>query len=288
MKILSVLKNCCNSVETLNLKYWKHTTKQMSLPFSKSESNLQSVSVMKLSVLMLAFIVGFVSPSVFHEDGTRWNPQSYPIVNKKVHNMQTVHLVQKRKKARGKSFENFEVTGNNESFWSSMSLLFAKTPTSAKLKYPKNKLSMVRPQWTDETDNNTGRVIVCGPEGAYFNISWRPKVIDPYKCVRIYFDIISPIYFDKGQGRVDVYLEGSSYPMYSVVRLVSCDFFQNIDPLVRCPLKKGVSIRFATQYSELYNLPVGSYTIVLNIISFNVHPPPLFVCVNFTLHIATP
>lgn len=30
-----------------------------------------------------------------------------------------------------------------------------------------------------------------GPEGAHLNITWRPKVIDPYKCVRIYFDMIS-------------------------------------------------------------------------------------------------
>lgn len=33
---------------------------------------------------------------------------------------------------------------------------------NAKLKYPKNKLSLVGPQLSDEADNNTGTVIVCG------------------------------------------------------------------------------------------------------------------------------
>eukprot|EP00105_Crassostrea_gigas_P027385 XP_011448700.1 PREDICTED: uncharacterized protein LOC105343154 [Crassostrea gigas] len=157
---------------------------------------------------------------------------------------------------------------------------------NAKLKYPKNKLSLVGPQLSDEADNNTGTVIVCGPEGAHLNITWRPKVIDPYKCVRIYFDIISPTYFDKGHGILDVYLKGSSYPMYSVDRETSCSFFKQLDPLIMCPLKKGAPISFAIQYSKLEDLPVGSYTIVLKIFSFEANPP-LVACVNFTLHIAT-
>lgn len=46
-------------------------------------------------------------------------------------------------------------------------------------------------------------------------------------------------YFDKGHGILDVYLKGSSYPMYSVDRETSCSFFKQLDPLIMCPLKKG-------------------------------------------------
>lgn len=240
---------------------------------------------MNLSVQLLAFVVVFISQSVSHEDGARRNSQSYATVNKKFNNKNFVG--RKRIEAQGKNIEDFEIIKNSKSFWSSMSFMFAKTSTDAKLKYPKNKLSLVGPQGSDEADNNTGTVIVCGPEGAHLNISWRPKVIDPYKCVRIYFDIISPTYFDKGQGKLDVYLKDSSYPMYSVVRDTSCSFFKQLDPLIKCPLKKGVPIRFAIQYSELDELPVGSYTIVLNIFSFEANLLPLVACVNFTLHIAT-
>lgn len=242
---------------------------------------------MNLSVELLAFIVIVNSQSVSHEDGGRQNSKSYDTVSKKFDNKNFVD--KKRIEAHRKNIEDFEIIKNNDSFWSfwSMSFMFAKISTSAKLKYSKNKLSLVGLQGSDEADNNTGTVIVCGPKGAHLNISWKPKVIDPYKCVRIYFDIISPTYFDKGQGKLDVYLKGSSYPMYSVVRDTSCSFFKQLDPLITCPLKKGVPIRFAIQYSKLDELPVGSYTIVLNISSFEANSRPLVACVNFTLHIAT-
>lgn len=46
-------------------------------------------------------------------------------------------------------------------------------------------------------------------------------------------------YFDKGQGILDIYLKGSPYPMYSVIRDTSCSFFKQLDPLINCPLQKG-------------------------------------------------
>lgn len=76
-----------------------------------------SLSMMTISVQLLAFVVVFISQSVSHEDGARRNSQSYATVSKKF---------------------------------------------NAKLKYPKNKLSLVGPQLSDEADNNTGTVIVCG------------------------------------------------------------------------------------------------------------------------------
>ncbi|XP_011448700.2 uncharacterized protein [Magallana gigas] len=239
--------------------------------------------MMNLSV-QLAFVVVFISQSVSHEDGARRNSQRYATVSKKFN--YKIFIDRKRVESQNKNIEDFEIIQNNESLWSSKSFLFAKTSTDAKLKFLKNKLSLVGLQLSDEADNNTGTVIVCGPKGAHLNITWRPKVIDPYKCVRIYFDIISPTYFDKGHGILDVYLKGSSYPMYSVDRETSCSFFKQLDPLIMCPLKKGAPIRFAIQYSKLDDLPVGSYTIVLKIFSFEANPP-LVACVNFTLHIAT-
>eukprot|EP00105_Crassostrea_gigas_P044689 XP_019928837.1 PREDICTED: uncharacterized protein LOC105343155 [Crassostrea gigas] len=242
---------------------------------------------MDLLVQLLAFIVFCMCQSFSHEDGTRQNLQNYATVNKKIKSKHFVQLGRKRIKAQAENIEKLEIMRNNESLWSSMSFLFAKTSANARLKYPKNKLVVVGPQGSNEADNNTGTAIACGPEGAHLNITWRPKVIDPYKCVRIYFDMISPTYFDKGQGILDIYLKGSPYPMYSVIRDTSCSFFKQLDPFIKCPLQKGVPIRFVIPYSKLTLQPVGSYTVVLNIISFEANPPPLFACVNFTLHIAT-
>lgn len=117
---------------------------------------------MNLSVELLAFIVIVNSQSVSHEDGARQNSQSYDTVSKKFENKNFVD--RKRIEAHGKNIEDFEIIKNNESFWSfwSMSFMFAKISTSAKLKYSKNKLSLVGLQGSDEADNNTGTVIVCG------------------------------------------------------------------------------------------------------------------------------
>lgn len=118
-----------------------------------------SLSVMNLSVELLAFIVIFNSQSVSHEDGARQNSQSYDTVSKKFDNKNFVD--KKRIEAHRKNIEDFEIIKNNDSFWS-MSFMFAKISTSAKLKYSKNKLSLVGLQGSDEADNNTGTVIVCG------------------------------------------------------------------------------------------------------------------------------
>lgn len=117
---------------------------------------------MDLSVQLLAFIVVFISQSVSHEDGAKRNPQSYLMVNKKVNYKNFVQLGRKRIEAQGKNTKDFEIMRNNESFRSSLFFMFAKTLTSAKLQYSKNKLSFVGLQWSDEADNNTGTVVACG------------------------------------------------------------------------------------------------------------------------------
>lgn len=118
-----------------------------------------SLLMMNLSV-QLAFVVVFISQSVSHEDGARRNSQRYATVSKKFNNK--IFIDRKRVEAQNKNIEDFEIIQNNESLWSSKSFLFAKTSTDAKLKFLKNKLSLVGLQLSDEADNNTGTVIVCG------------------------------------------------------------------------------------------------------------------------------
>lgn len=118
---------------------------------------------MDLLVRMLAFIVVCICQSVSHEDGAKRNPQSYATVNKKFISKNFVHLDRKRIEAHRKNIENFEIMRNNEeSFWLSMSFLFAKTSTNAKLRYSKKKLSLMGPHGSDEADNNTGTCVACG------------------------------------------------------------------------------------------------------------------------------
>lgn len=136
-----------------------------------------------------------------------------------------------------------------------------------------------------KVDNNTGTAVVCGPDGAHLNVSWRPKVIDPDKSIQLYFDITNPIDFEKGQANVDVYMEGSSDPIFSVVQEIACNDISKVSPLIQCPLKKGDNHKFQYKYSDLNRLPVGAYIIVLKILSYEGNPHPLFACLNLTLHI---
>lgn len=136
-----------------------------------------------------------------------------------------------------------------------------------------------------KVDNNTGTAVVCGPKDAQLNVSWTPKVIDPDKSVELYFNITNPINFDKGQADVDVYMEGSSDPIFSVVQEIACDDIRKAISFVTCPLKKGDTHAFKYKYGDLNRLPVGAYIIVLKILSYEGNPHPLFACLNFTLHI---
>lgn len=117
---------------------------------------------MDLLVQLLAFIVFCICQSFSHEDGTRQNLQNYATVNKKIKSKHFVQLGRKRIKAQAENIEKLEIMRNNESLWSSMSFLFAKTSANARLKYPKNKLVVVGPQGSNEADNNTGIAIACG------------------------------------------------------------------------------------------------------------------------------
>lgn len=136
-----------------------------------------------------------------------------------------------------------------------------------------------------KVDNNTGTAVVCGPEGAELNVSWTPKVIDPDKSVKLYFNIKNPIDFNKGQADVDVYMEGSSDPIFSVVQEIACEDIRKAVSLITCPLKKGDIHKFEFTYDDLKRLPVGAYVIVLKIFSYEGNPHPLFACLNLTLHI---
>lgn len=117
---------------------------------------------MDLLVQLLAFIVFCICQSFSHEDGTGQNLHNYATVNKKIKSKHFVQLSRKRIKAQAENIEKLEIMRNNESLWSSMSFLFAKTSANARLKYPKNKLVVVGPQGSNEADNNTGTAIACG------------------------------------------------------------------------------------------------------------------------------
>lgn len=86
--------------------------------------------------------------------------------------------------------------------------------------------------------NNTGTAIVCGPNGAHLNISWVPKVIDTDKSVMIFINITNPIDFNYGQVHLDVYIDGSPNPIFSLATDFACTDIISVDSFLKCPLKK--------------------------------------------------
>lgn len=134
--------------------------------------------------------------------------------------------------------------------------------------------------------NNTGTAVVCGPKGAHLNLSWTPKIIDPDKSVMLYFNFTNPIDFNKGKADIDVYMEGSSDPIFSVVQDIACSEISKQLPFITCPMKKNENHVFSHKFDDLNRLPVGAYVIVVKILSYEGNPSfPLFACLNLTLHI---
>lgn len=133
--------------------------------------------------------------------------------------------------------------------------------------------------------NNTGTAIVCGPNGAHLNISWVPKVIDTNKSVRIFIDITNPIDFNYGQVHLDVYIDGSPNPIFSLAADFACTDIKSVDPFTTCPLKKGEKLSVSRHYHSLEKIPGGYYVIVAKIVSYEGNQHYLFACLNFTLHV---
>lgn len=133
--------------------------------------------------------------------------------------------------------------------------------------------------------NNTGTAIVCGPNGAHLNISWVPKVIDTNKSVRIFINITNPIDFNYGQVHLDVYIDGSPNPIFSLAADFACTDIISVDSFLKCPLKKGEKHSISFPYNSLEKIPEGYYVIVAKIVSYEGNRHPLFACLNFTLNV---
>lgn len=66
---------------------------------------------------------------------------------------------------------------------------------------------------------------------------------------------------------------------------IACDDFIKLYPIL-CPLKKGDKFsRIPLHFNQLQALPVGSFTIVLNVYSYLQNTQALFVCLNVTLEV---
>lgn len=71
---------------------------------------------------------------------------------------------------------------------------------------------------------------------------------------------------------------------------IACDDFIKLydDPILSliCPLKKGDKFSgIPLHFNQLQALPVGSFTIVLNVYSYLQNTQPLFVCLNVTFEV---
>lgn len=72
---------------------------------------------------------------------------------------------------------------------------------------------------------------------------------------------------------------------FSMDQEIACDDFIKMIPfeILKCPLKKGAHLEFPLHFNQLQALPVGSFTIVLNVYLQNSNA--LFACLNVTLQI---
>lgn len=241
----------------------------------------------RLKVQVLVSLILLVSLSFSLEDGEVRRGTDYVVIDKQINIREIIRFGGRVGGVKGQTSKT-EVQENNGvlgSSLSSLSSLLTKAHNFASLKKLKDMLPLSGLQWLDKPGNNTGTAIVCGPEAAHINISWVPKVIDPQKSVKIYFDVINPIDFNKGLAHLDVYMEGSPNPIFSLDQDVACDDIKHVAPFIGCPLKKGERYRYSFQDSDLNRVPEGSYTVVVKIFSYEGNPHPLFACLNFTLQI---
>lgn len=241
----------------------------------------------RLKVQVLLSIISFVSLSFSQEDGKTRSDTNYVVIDKQINIKEIIRFGGRGGDVKGENAK-IEVPENNgvfDSSLTSLSSLMTKAHNAANLKNLKGMLPLSGLQWLDKAENNTGSAIVCGPKGAHLNISWVPKVIDPQKSVMIYFDVTNPIDFNKGLVHLDVYMEGSPDPIFSLDQDVACNDLKHVAPFIGCPLKKGDRHVYSFRYSDLNRVPEGSYTVVAKIFSYEKNPPPLFACLNITLQI---
>ncbi|XP_061162833.1 uncharacterized protein LOC133172044 [Saccostrea echinata] len=237
-----------------------------------------------LAVQVLAAVLLFVSLSFSQEDGEK-RPK-YVVVDKQINVREIIRFGGRRGEGQNdvEEFEAPEETGSSHE--ASVYSLFSMLSNAAKIRKIKNMLPLSGLQVLPVTDDDTGTAINCGPSGSHINVTWKPKVIDPQKYVQIYLDIVDPIDFDKGKAHIDVYMEDSPQPIFSVDQDISCtDIQKAVGKLFSCPIKKGGHQGLSFQYKDLTKLPTGSYTIVLKIFSYATNPNPLFACLNVTLKI---
>lgn len=154
------------------------------------------MTLTKILTMKLLLIVS-VSLSLSQQEGIEQKRPKSIVVNKPVNIKEIIRYGEKGGDAKRESRLK-----NRSSV--SMPSLPTMVSTDASLRRTK----ILSPMNT-EADNNTGRAIVCGPEGAEFNITWKPKIIDPEKFVQIHFNFTAPTNFTKGKAHVDVYLEGT-------------------------------------------------------------------------------
>lgn len=232
------------------------------------------------AVQLLASIAVFSSISFSQEDKAGKEHTNYLLFDNKISVEEITRIGERRSELMR---ENAEEKEYNES---SLSSFLTKISNAYKLRKLNNDIFRSPGfKWFDNTDNSTGKAFVCGPEGAHLNISWKPKIISTEKPIQIYLDIVYPIDFKEGLARIDVYRKGIPDPVFSVDEGITCTDINNWVPFIRCPIKRGNSFSFSFKYSETQLQPVGSYTVLLKIVSYAAKPPPLFACLNFSLQI---
>lgn len=236
------------------------------------------VAMKSLAIQCLASIIVFISLSFSQEDGEGRGRPNYVLVDKKI-NVKEIIRFGRRGDANGEVSE-FDSPKDNAESGSSLTSLLTRVSNAINLRKMKNMLPLSGLELSD-----TGTAIVCGPPGAHLNVSWTPKLVDREKAIKFYLDIVNPIDFGHGQGHIDVYLEDSPDPVFSVDQDIACNDIHQMTKLITCPLKKGNRIKVPFSYSDLSRVPVGAYTIVLKIISYDTNPHALFACLNFTLRV---
>lgn len=192
------------------------------------------MTLIKTRLTIKLLLLVSVGLSLSQQDGTeRKRPKR--IVNKPVSIKEIIRYGERRGDAQGEVHQKYRSLASTP-------FLPIKASTDASL--GKTKMLLPTPI-NKETDSNTGRAIVCGPEGAEFNVTWKPKIIDPERFVQIQVDFIAPTNFTEGKAHVDVYLKGSPDRLFSMDQEIACDDFIKLydDPILSliCPLKKEIS-----------------------------------------------
>ncbi|XP_048772029.2 uncharacterized protein LOC125677955 isoform X1 [Ostrea edulis] len=235
-----------------------------------------------LAVQVLAAILLFVSLSYSQEQWEGQKFAKYAVVDKQI-NVREIIRFGGREGEGQNDVEESEVPEEAGSRGFSASSMLTMLSNAAKIRKVKNMLPLSGIQWLK--DDDTGKAINCGPAGSHLIVTWKPRIIDPQKSVFISLDITNPIDFDKGKAHIDVYMEDSPDPIFSVDQDIACQDLAKQLPLFHCPMKKGESHKTSFTYSDLSKLPMGSYTIVLKIFSYASKSQPLFGCLNMTLKI---